>query len=176
MSMGICKSKEDARKKIVCMGPIPEHECKTLLRTLPTFTPRLLSATCIKVTDGDSIRVRARIACDPMLKFYQFVLRLNGIDTPELRSSCDYEKKFARMAKKRLENLILGRFVEVKIMGRGKYGRLLAVVKQYHSTESVNKILLDESFAVEYMGGQRKKRNTQDFKRLILENSEIVRS
>lgn len=172
--MGVCRSKiaSDPPKNTVRLGPLSCSECKDLLRSLPSYTPKLIHATCIKVTDGDSIRVRARLACDANTdRFYQFVLRLYGIDTPELRTKCTYEKKFALMAKSFLEEKILGRYVDVSILSRGKFGRLLAVVHQYHDTKSVNQTLVEQGYAVKYDGGKRVKRSSEEFKQLILDNS-----
>ena len=56
-------------------------------------------------------------------------IRINGIDTPELRGKCDKEKQLARLAKHfTVERLRAVRGITLKNIKRGKYFRLIADV------------------------------------------------
>jgi len=106
-------------------------------------------AIVVKVYDGDTITLAffhhgepARISC-----------RINGIDTPELRRSSDYEKALAYEAKDLLSNALLGKIVTIINPGKEKYGRVLADV--YLDNLHLNQWLLDERYAVKYDGGTK---------------------
>lgn len=78
-------------------------------------------AIVVKVYDGDTITLAffrdgepTRISC-----------RINGIDTPELRRSSEYEKALAYEAKDLLSNVLLGKIVTIINPGKEKYGRVL---------------------------------------------------
>ena len=79
-----------------------------------------------RVIDGDSI------VCDVDLGFdlwkRNIHIRLNGIDTPELRSKDPAEREVARAVRDYVKDLIEGRDVLLDVHGTGKYGRWIATV------------------------------------------------
>jgi len=81
-------------------------------------------------------------------------VRLNGIDTPEIKGKNEDEKRSAQIAKQALENLILHRDVVLKNTQTEKYGRILADV--YIGELNLNKWMLDNKYAVPYDGGTKK--------------------
>jgi endonuclease YncB( thermonuclease family) len=100
------------------------------------------------VYDGDTITVAAKLT--GLKPWYRFHVRLAGIDTPEMKSANEIEKKVARQAQQALSELILGKTVRLENRANEKYGRLLADV--YLEELHVNKWLLDQRLAVPYDG------------------------
>ena len=95
---------------------------------LSNFYPNIKKGRVIKVYDGDSITVAARI---PELKndtIYKFSIRLNRIDTPELRTNNSIEKEYAIKIRDILSERIMNKMVNLKVIKTDKYGRYLAEV------------------------------------------------
>lgn len=118
------------------------------------FVPPINSGIVIKVYDGDSITIATRLPFNSDI-LYRFPIRLNGIDTPELRGSDDAEKEMAIKARNRLSELILNQEVQLKNISYEKYGRILADI--YFNNKYINEILIIERFAVPYHGKTKKK-------------------
>jgi len=98
-----------------------------------TFSPQAKdknfgSATVLEVTstyDGDTFR--ANIEGFPAVIGEHMSIRINGIDTPELRGKCDKEKQLVRLAKHfAVERLRAARSTTLKNIKRGKYFVLIA--------------------------------------------------
>ena len=119
--------------------------------TVP-FIPPVTGGIVIKVYDGDTITIASKIPIEnsPM---YRFSVRLNGVDTPEMKGSTEDEKECAKDTQKRISELILHKHIELKNMGNEKWGRILADV--YLSDVHINKLLIDERLAVIYDGGTK---------------------
>jgi endonuclease YncB( thermonuclease family) len=84
---------------------------------------------------------------------YRLQVRLNGIDTPEIKGKCEDEKKCAKMVRDALSGLILNKEVVLKNIQSEKYGRILADV--YFGDIHVNEWLLSNRYAVRYSGGKK---------------------
>jgi micrococcal nuclease len=117
----------------------------TYASTIP-FLPPLQMGKVIKVYDGDTITVGA-ILYDVA---YRFSVRLDGIDTPELKGP---HKDKAILARDELSNLIMNKMVSLKNIGNEKYGRILADV--YLGDLHVNQWMKEKGHAVEYHGGTK---------------------
>ena len=104
------------------------------------------------IYDGDTFR--ANIKDYPKIIGYRVSIRINGIDTPELRGKCKEEIKLARAAKKKTVSLLRGaKHIELRNMKRGKYFRILADV--YVDDISLSSELLKGGYAVKYSGGHK---------------------
>ncbi|HXG85967.1 MAG TPA: thermonuclease family protein [Pyrinomonadaceae bacterium] len=107
------------------------------------------------VIDGDTVDLlivkSVGFGVDAVIKTR---MRLNGIDTPELRGGTDETKAAARQAKARLAELLTGRVFTVVSHKTSKYGLWLADIYTNDGVD-VNKILLDEGLAVPYFGGTK---------------------
>ena len=114
------------------------------------FVPPIYSGYVIKVYDGDTITIASKLPYNES-PLYRFPVRLNGIDTPEIKGKTEDEKISAHAAKKALENLILHKTVVLKNIQQEKYGRILADV--YMEQLHLNKWMLDNKYAVPYDGG-----------------------
>lgn len=105
-----------------------------------------------KVIDGDTLKVRLKVWLD---QYVEQIIRIKGIDTPEIRAACEKEKDVARQAKARLEDLTDGRNVLIRNVEHDKYGgRILADV--HIRSGKISNIMIKSDLAVPYKGGQRK--------------------
>jgi endonuclease YncB( thermonuclease family) len=118
------------------------------------FTFPVKGGRVIKVYDGDTITIAAKL---PMKKspIYRFNVRLNGIDTPEMKGVgvTEDEKNTAHQAQDFVSNLILNKYVRLENVQNEKYGRILADV--YIGDIHLNQLLLKERYAVVYSGGTK---------------------
>ena len=106
----------------------------------------------IKVYDGDTITIASYLPI-PNSPLYRFSVRLNGIDTPEIKGKTRAEKDLAIAAKNALSELILGKVVSLRKICNEKYGRILADV--YLGETHVNAWMIENGYAVEYNGGTK---------------------
>jgi endonuclease YncB( thermonuclease family) len=116
------------------------------------FVPPIKYGKVIKVYDGDTLTIAAQLPY-PESPIYRFQVRLNGIDTPEIKSKSATEKTLAANARDALSNLLLHKIVQLKNTANEKYGRLLADV--YLGELHVNQWMIDNKFAVRYDGGTK---------------------
>jgi endonuclease YncB( thermonuclease family) len=120
------------------------------------FTFPIKGGRVIKVYDADTITIASKLPFDnsPM---YRLSVRLNGIDTPEIKGKgvSDEEKEAAKNARDFVSNLILNKFIRLENIENEKYGRILADV--YVGDIHINKLLLEEKYAVKYDGGTKTK-------------------
>ena len=119
--------------------------------TIP-FIPPVNSGICIKVYDGDTITIASKIPMknSPM---YRFSVRLNGIDTPEIKGKTKDEKECAILARDSLSELILNKKVMLKNVKTEKYGRILANI--YIDEIHINDWMIHNRYAVKYDGGTK---------------------
>jgi len=115
------------------------------------------SATVSEVTsiyDGDTFR--ANIKEFPELIGYRIAIRVNGVDTPEMRGKCLHEKALARKAKQFTVKALRGaKKIELHNIKRGKYFRIVADV--YIDGINLTDSLIDARLGVAYDGGTKQK-------------------
>jgi len=106
----------------------------------------------ISVYDGDTFRVD--IDSLPPIVGKNIPIRLNGVDTPEIRGKCQYEKDLALKARNFVRNK-LANAKEIKLtkLQRGKYFRVVADV--YLDGVSLEQELLENKLAYKYTGGKK---------------------
>lgn len=109
------------------------------------------NANIIDVYDGDSVTAIINLGFNISITMK---LRLNGIDTPEIRTRNEREKAFGFLARSYLRDLILGKDVIVNTNKAGKYGRYLADI--YLDGELINTKMIEKGFAKLYFGGKKK--------------------
>lgn len=106
------------------------------------------------IYDGDTFR--ATVRAWPPLIGERIGIRINGIDTPEMKGKCQAEKELARRAKQHTVSLLRSaRVIELRRMKRGKYFRIVADV--YADGHSVGESLVRNGLAVRYDGGTKTK-------------------
>ena len=93
----------------------------------------------LRVIDGDTIEAAIFLGFNISIKKK---IRILGIDAPELRSRDHEERRRARAAKKRLEELFVGKDLTIQSEGFDKYGRCLAHI--ITEAGNVGEILLKE--------------------------------
>jgi len=116
------------------------------------FVPPITGGYVIKVYDGDTITIAAKLPYDES-PLYRFPVRLLGIDSPEMKSKNENERVAARASQEALSKLILHKRVTLKYMGTEKYGRILADV--YLDDLHLNVWMLEQKLAVAYDGGTK---------------------
>jgi micrococcal nuclease len=120
------------------------------------FTFPITGGRVIKVYDADTITIASKLPYDasPM---YRLSVRLNGIDTPEIKGKgvSDEEKNAAKVARDFVYNLVFNKYVRLENVQSEKYGRILADV--YIGDTHLNELLIKERYAVKYDGGTKKK-------------------
>jgi len=126
--------------------------CVALLPTLVAAHDLEVPATVVSVYDGDTIKVEAYPWPGHSIRVS---VRIDGIDTPELRTKNECEKQMARVARDALSTLLPDRRVVLVGVRNGKYaGRVLARVRlpdgRYAGEEMIRMGL-----AREYDGGAR---------------------
>ena len=91
------------------------------------------------IYDGDTFRVN--INSYPPIIGKKMSIRLNGVDTPEIKGKCTKEKTLARKAKQLTVSTLRGaKKVELRNMQKGKYFRIVADV--YADNKSLADILI----------------------------------
>ena len=121
-------------------------------KQLKIYVPTLYNITVIKVYDGDTITIAAKVSrCSST--FYKFSVRLRGIDTPEIKGKTNDEKQAAIRARDTLSGKILHKSVSLKDVKYDKYGRLLAEV--YFKGKNMNQWMLDNRLGIAYDGGTK---------------------
>lgn len=110
-------------------------------------------AVVLNVIDGDTIDVELDLGFDT---YRNERIRLAFINTPEIRTKDEEEKRKGLLAKTRVLNLILGKTITLKTIKdkTEKYGRYLGIVI-LESGMSLNDILVNENLAVHFLIGKK---------------------
>jgi endonuclease YncB( thermonuclease family) len=111
-----------------------------------------VAADVIRVIDGDTLAVRARIwiGLDLVVS-----ARIRGIDTPELNGKCDREKAMADAARTHLAGMVSTGKVRLRRIENDKYaGRILADVVTDDGID-LREAMLASGLARPYDGGGR---------------------
>lgn len=139
----------------------------------PAFSLEGYNSNCriVDIIDGDTIVIVLPL----FSKFYKFHIRLNGIDTCELKSKDENLKKKALKARERVFELVcknkcientrsyIQKYLKdntvicwAKCSKFDKYGRLLAdIYEDNNASTSVSYVLLEEDLAYAYDGGTK---------------------
>jgi len=81
-------------------------------------------------------------------------IRINGIDTPEIRGKCEQEKYSAKQVKELVADILKdAETIDLKNIGCGKYFRIVADV--FVDGESLANELIEAGIAVPYDGGKK---------------------
>ncbi len=115
------------------------------------------SAVVSEVTsiyDGDTFR--ANIKGWPPLIGQRMSIRVNGVDTPEMRGKCKEEKALARKAKQHTVHLLrTSTTIKLKNLKRGKYFRIVADV--HADNQNLSESLIHAGLGVPYFGKTKTK-------------------
>ena len=125
------------------------------------YIPPISTGKVIKVYDGDTITIATYI--HDLKQPYRFSVRLDNIDTPEIRTRNNVEKRFATIIRDKLSDKIMGKTVRLSNVSMEKYGRILATVTLEHEQTSINDWMLQNRYAVQYGGGTKNTFDPKDF-------------
>lgn len=117
------------------------------------FVPPISCGKVVKVYDGDTITIATKFPKVSDSPVYRFSVRLNGIDSAEIKGKTFAEKEQAIIARDALAKLIMDKTVVLKNLSMEKYGRVLADI--YLGDLHVNQWMLDNKYAVAYDGGTK---------------------
>jgi endonuclease YncB( thermonuclease family) len=137
-----------------------------------SFNDEVHLAKIVKCYDGDSIYCVFK----HNKKYQKFKIRMDGYDSPEMKPSRKLDdevrediKRRAKLAKKRIEELILDKNVYLFCHGFDKYGRILGTVKiNLDDSATVNEIMVEEGHGYLYEGGTKKIEQLPDTKKIKL--------
>ena len=118
------------------------------------FVPPISEGIVVKVYDGDTITIVSQLPY-PSSPYYRFSVRLNGIDSAEIKGKTAVEKDLAKKARDALNDKILNRSIYLRNIATEKYGRILADV--YLDGEWINEWMLKNGYAVAYDGGTKER-------------------
>ena len=133
--------------------PVDDLSTATYESSIP-FVPPITYGKVIKVYDGDTITIAAKLPYSES-PVYRVSVRLNGIDTPEIKGETQKEKDLAKQVRDSLKVKIMGKIVQLKNTSSEKYGRLLADV--YVDDICINDWMIEQGFAVKYNGGTKER-------------------
>ena len=121
------------------------------VQAAPEYGTAIVSKV-ISVYDGDTFRVD--INSLPPIVGKNIPIRLNGVDTPEIRGKCQYEKDLALKARDFVRNkLASAKEIKLTKLQRGKYFRVVADVMI--DGVSLEQELLENKLAYKYTGGKK---------------------
>ena len=132
-----------------------EYLDKITYENTTPFIPPITTGKVVKVYDGDTFTLAAKLP-NTSGPVYRFTVRLNGIDTPEIKGKTTTEKELAKRARDALHAVIMNKIVVLKNVTTEKYGRLLAEV-YVDETFCVNEYMITNKFAVKYDGGTKER-------------------
>ena len=102
--------------------------------------------------DGDTIRFD--LPGYPPIAGDDIRVRVNGIDTPEIKGKCEKEKYDAKQAKEMVADILKdAEQITLKNMERGKYFRIAADV--IVDGENLADMLIEAGMAIRYDGGKK---------------------
>lgn len=111
-----------------------------------------IKANVIKVLEGDTLEVRLDVWLSQQV---ETKLRIIGIDTPEIKGKCEFERNKSQEARAEMIRLINDSFVSISNIRYGKYaGRVIGDVKTSDGVD-VAKHMIEKGLARPYKGRKR---------------------
>lgn len=105
----------------------------------------------VDVYDGDTCKI-----CFPWHDtVYKWNCRIEGIDTPELRTRNTLEKAWGYKVRDEVRKMILNEIVKVTCGDFDKYGRLLVDIETIHGIR-ISQWLVENGYAFSYDGGTKR--------------------
>ena len=115
--------------------------------------PGPVDAVVLKVIDGDTVRVSARIWLNQTV---ETLVRLKGVDTPELKGACPREKELAAKARAVvMQSLPEGEAVQLLDVEPDKYGGRVVARLQTPDGQDLSAVLIASGLAYAYQGGRK---------------------
>ena len=140
-------------------------------KDLNYFYPPIKRGRVIRVYDGDTITIAAKVPLLRNKEIYKFSIRLNRIDCPEIRTTNPDEKICGLRIRDLLSEKIMNKMVNIEILKTDKYGRYLAEVS--YKKENISEWLLNNKYATLYNGGTKEEFNYGKYNHLLLEDTYV---
>jgi endonuclease YncB( thermonuclease family) len=115
--------------------------------------PGPVPARVLEVVDGDTIFVRARIWLGQDVEIH---VRLAGVDAPEIKGRCPYERRLAQRARDLVAAKVGGAMIRLLDVRRDKYGSRVVARVESASGEDLAGALRRAGLAHAYGGGARR--------------------
>lgn len=127
-------------------------EIQTISTPLFSLKGMKTMAKIVKVYDGDTVHAVFEL----FGKWHRWVCRIAHVDTPELRTKDDAEKKRGYEVKSKVSELLLDKIFMIECCEFDKYGRLL-IELTLSSGEKLHNWLISNQYAKKYEGGTKEK-------------------
>ena len=124
-----------------------------------SFKDQIIKAKVVHVYDGDTIHVVFYALGD----YYKWKCRIYGIDTPELRTKNQNEKKMGYTIRDMMIDHFLNKIVSIQCYDFDKYGRLLIDIFLPQEIDNPNNYkmlsqwMVKNKYAHSYLGGTKEK-------------------
>jgi len=113
-------------------------------------------AKVVYIYDGDTMHVVFK----EFGSYYRWNCRVTGVDTPELRTKNENEKKMGYEVRDKLREMFMDKIVTVNTYEFDKYGRLLIDIvfedPETKETTTLSEWLIKKEYAYAYDGGTKK--------------------
>jgi len=173
--MGSCISSENKSKsKSKSKSKNKSTEEYDLIEQLNKIDPKSISnvfyqdcpimAKVIDVYDGDTIKVIILIDKTPI----KISLRLNGIDTPEIKKGkgkLEEEKEAGIICRDKLKELVENKIVTIVIRRWDKYARVVADV--YWNYLNINQYMIKHNLAKPYLGDTKTNWTIEELNKIL---------
>jgi len=140
-------------------GPTPpaasspaDIEVTGSISTTAIFGRGIYPAEVLRVADGDTFEARVQVW--PGIAITTMV-RLRGVDTPELKARCPEERVKAEAARAKLAAILSEGTVELSRVGLDKFGGRIDAVASTRATHDVSAAILQAGLGRSYSGGRR---------------------
>jgi endonuclease YncB( thermonuclease family) len=142
-----------AREEVATVAsPPPVIETDAAPAPAPVFGRGIYPAEVLRIADGDTFEARVQVW--PGIAITTMV-RLRGIDTPELKARCPEERIKAEAARQALTKILGEGAVELSRVGLDKFGGRIDAAASSRSTPDVSAALLRAGMGRSYSGGRR---------------------
>ena len=139
----------ESRAVLTFPSPTPIPTATPLATETPALPDGEYSVQIVRVLDGDTVEVEIGEVQVAGLK--NQTVRIEGVDTPETRTTDDFEKACGNWSKARATEFLSGQgsWVLMTEFEDGGFGRILGDLRSPDGV-SLTEFLLDEGLAVEY--------------------------
>jgi endonuclease YncB( thermonuclease family) len=127
-------------------------EATASIPAAPASARGVYSAEVLRIADGDTFEARVQVW--PGIAITTLV-RLRGIDTPELKARCPVERVNAKAARSKLAAILAEGAVEISRVGLDKFGGRIDAAASTRSTPDVAAAILRSGLGRSYSGGRR---------------------
>lgn len=128
-------------RDVMALSPTASHHAAT-----EYLGQSHVSAEVIRIVDGDTLQVLAMVWANQYIQSY---VRINGIDTPEIKGKCEKERAYLDKPISKDRQVIL------RNIHNGKYAGRVVADLYTASGEDIASAMLKKSFARPYHGKKR---------------------